>query len=189
MGRLTDLLREENHDAEAAALAAAAGRSMTGFSGHHSDLNTPIAGERTQSLRPGGAAPLPPDAGARKRVPFGLQAPSMTRADRPGFFRHWFNDSRDRIEKAQLGGYTHVMNAKGEPISAISGRDETGRGQKSYLMEIPIEWYREDLAAQDAALEDRLAEIRHGRSGPGASDNRYVPKQGITYRSGTGRPV
>jgi hypothetical protein len=186
MGKLTDLLREENADAEAAALAAAAGRSLTGLSGHHANIaETPIAGERVAPVR-GADAPTtaPGSLGPRKRVPFGAMTPTLAAPDRPGFHRHWFNDEPGRIDRAKLGGYQHAQDQKGDPVSRVTGRAEGGQARKSYLMEIPIEWYREDVAAQDAALEDRLAEIRHGRSGPGSADHRYIPQQGITVKTG-----
>jgi hypothetical protein len=40
------------------------------------------------------------------------------------------------------------------------------------------------MQRQADLLARRLNDIRHGRAGPGAEDNRYVPSRGITI---TGR--
>jgi hypothetical protein len=181
-----DLLAGEAADAQRAIASAQHGRSLTGLSGRHTDVGAePIAGERVERATHAGGAPI---AGPPGRVPFGAMTLTMQADPRPGFHRHWFNDEPGRVDRAKLAGYTHVQK-NGEPMSMIVGKDEGGRGKKAYLMEIPQEWYDSDMAAQQAELEAKLAEIRHGRGGPGGDDpTRYVPQQGrgINIRTSVG---
>lgn len=193
MARITDLLAGEQADAVAAETAARLDRSLTGYPASTSIApGEPIAGERVAPLRDSapGATTAAARTVARKRVPFGAQSLKLAVPPRPGYKRHWFNDEPGRVQRAELAGYTLVKDSKGQPVARITGKAEGGRGRNSYLMEIPQDWYEEDQAAEQAALEDRLAEIRHGKSGPGGNDpTRYVPQQGIKMTSGTGRRV
>jgi len=145
MGKLTDLIAGEQADAEVAASAAALGRSITGFSGRHTEMGDgPIAGAPVEPLR-GPAAAAARSAAARtvrpKRVPFGGATLSLQVPQRPGYARYWFNDEPGRVGRARAAGYTHVLGQDGEPVSRVTGRNEGGIGRKSYLMEIPADWY------------------------------------------------
>ena len=185
---LRDLLAGEQQDAEEAAASAAHGRSITGFSGRHRELgDEPIAGERVAPVAPGRSAAA--RATAPQRVPFGAMTLTLHVEARPGFFQHWFNDVPGRIERAKLAGYTNRADPEGRPICRTVGKDEAAKPITAYLMEIPREWYDQDIGLQQSELEERLADIRHGRSGPGGNDpTRYVGKQGITVRR-SGRPL
>lgn len=192
---LRDLLAAETSDAFQAADNALRGRSTTGFSGIHTEIERPIAGKlverpTVQRVGPEGPAtdlpPLPRHAPmeASERKPFGAEELQLAWPDRPGYRRYWFNDTPGRIARARKAGYSHVIDPDtGEPASLVTDRTDM-RGRRSYLMEIPVQWYYEDMTRQADALEKRLNDIRHGRAGPGASDNRYIPSQGISI---TGR--
>ena len=174
MGKLRDLLAEETADHQTAALSAAHGRSMTGLSGRVTEGKEPPAG-----VQPAVGAP-PRRPMSSERVPFGALEQTMAVAPIPGYRLYWFIDAPGRIARAKRAGYEHVTDdATGDMMALVSGRNEGGGGQKSYLMKIPQQWYEEDMAAQKAARDARLAEIKQGRTGPGADDNRYIPKQGI----------
>lgn len=187
---LRDLLAEETTDAMRAADNAMRGRSTTGFSGIHTEVQRPIAGRlvepiAVQRVAPDGVqsdlepiarrAPIEP----ADREPFGAEELQLARVKRPGYRPYWFNDTPGRIARAKRAGYSHVINPEtGEPESLVTDRTDV-RGRRSYLMEIPEQWYYGDMACQADALERRLNDIRHGRAGPGAGDNRYIPSQGI----------
>ena len=188
---LRDLLAEENKDASTAANAAAMGRSLTGMSGKHTlfgeEVKTPsggflgaqepIVGERVAGV--GEDAFLQGvRSEAQERKPFGSMEQILAYPPRPGYRRYWFNDVPGRISRAKEAGYTHVIDRNGNPVSRITDKAD-GRGRASYLMEYPMKWYQEDMARQARELSDRLNDIRTGRAGPGAADNRYIPQQGI----------
>lgn len=204
MPPLRDLLAEETADNATAANAAAMGRSMTGFSGRHTeiprdamfgnvaDAAPPIAGER---ITPEDAA-LPDFAmdpllmanrgemSDRERQPFGAQEQVLAAPVRPGYRRYWFSDIPGRIDRAKRAGYAHVIEpATGTPWCRVTDRAD-GRGRSSYLMETPLRWYQADMAKNAAELDRTLRDIREGRAGPGSGDNRYIPQQGIRITRG-----
>ena len=206
---IRDILAQETDDNRRAAEAAAQGRSLTGLSGRHTDIESrfatgdtlfggkaaePIAAERVERpkvqsapigdrdddpmLRERRAAPTV------ERQPFGAQEQVLAYPPRAEYRRYWFNDIPGRIQRALKAGYAHVRDPEtGENIARITDRTE-GRGRSSYLMEIPVEWYQQDMARQAAELDRRLHDIKTGKAGPGSDDNRYIPQQGISI---TGR--
>jgi hypothetical protein len=198
--KLRDMLRAENDDATRAASFAAHGRSMTGLSGRHTETDrlfgsagagAPIVGERVAPmsvLRMGtpvaemvAGDPLFRDRRIEpaNRQPFGAQEQTLAVAVREGYRRYWFSDVPGRVARAKRAGYEHVIDPDtGEPWSRVTDKDGT-RGRSSFLMEIPITWYQDDMGRQAKQLADRLDDIRFGRAGPGASDHRYIPQQGI----------
>lgn len=197
MPSLNDLLNEEVADGQRAAAYAAAGVSMTGFTGRHTSIDRdalfgapaePIVGERVSRMAPTPNAGADVDlliAGdpvfARRliepvdRQPFGGMDQQLYWAPRPGYRRYWFTDQPGRVARAKRAGYSHVPDPDtGEPLSRVTDRSE-GRGRASYLMEIPIQWYQADMTRQAELLRARLDDIRYGRAGPGHDDNRYIP--------------
>lgn len=196
---IQDMLAAEIRDGEIAARAAADGRTITGFRGRTQGPGTmfgeqvePIVGrpvEPVAGLRIGAAADdeavdpfrvrrvrMPEE---RQREPFGASEQVLAVAPRPGYRRYWFSDIPGRIARAKRAGYEPVLDADGAPVGRITDRAD-GRGRSSYLMEIPIQWYQQDMDRQQADLRQRLSDIKRGQAGPGAGDNRYIPKQGIT---------
>ena len=120
-------------------------------------------------------------SGARvvERQPFGNQEQTLAYTPRPGYRPYWFSDIPGRIVRAKRAGYSHVLDPDtGENMSRITDRAD-GRGRASYLMEIPIRWYQEDMGRQAAHLAERIDQIRRGPGGEDAIENQYVPKQGI----------
>ena len=189
MPALRDLLAEETADLHRASENALRGRSTTGFSNIHTEMPRPIAGRLVepigvQRIGPDVQPDMPPiqrrhSMEEADRQPFGNEELALASPARPGYRNYWFNDIPGRIARAKRAGYTHVIDPdNGESKSLVTDRTDN-RGRRSYLMEIPIEWYYGDMARQADALERRLNDIRHGRAGPGAGDNRYIPSQGI----------
>lgn len=113
-----------------------------------------------------------------ERRPFGALEQSMAWPKVEGYRLYWFNDAPGRIQRAREAGYEHIIE-NGEPVTRIVGKDDGGRGQKAYLMKIPLEWYFEDRAAGQQTLDQRMSDIRNGRHGATAEQNQYVPASGI----------
>jgi hypothetical protein len=142
---LRDVLAGEDTDARNAADAAAHGRSITGFSGRHTEADPrfaerdavfggapePIAAPRVEPIRPiqiGAGAPisdiLATDPMFRRRQssevtierqPFGVLEQELAYPPRPGFRRYWFNDRPGRIRRALRAGYAHVVDPDHRP--------------------------------------------------------------------------
>ena len=122
---------------------------------------------------------------ARNRKPFGTLEQTMAYESRPGFHRHWFNDVKDRISRAQEAGYEHVKDNAGKNVQMVVGTAEGGGAMHAFLMEIPQDWYDEDMRAQQKLVDEREAQIKRGRSDRQAGDGRYVPAQGIRVFTGS----
>jgi hypothetical protein len=96
------------------------------------------------------------------RKPFGAQTQKLTYPSRPGFHRHWFNDTPGRIAKALEAGYKHVQDRDGRNVARVVGVSQAGGGQTAFLMEIPEQYWREDQAIKDRARDELDAKIRRG---------------------------
>lgn len=97
------------------------------------------------------------------RKPFGSQRQKLQYPNREGYHRHWFNDEPGRIEAAAEAGYEHVRDErKGGNVQTVVGTARGGGALIAFLMEIPEEWYREDMAANEAEYASRMQEIRQG---------------------------
>jgi hypothetical protein len=143
---------------------------------------TPVAVQAAPVSEPAAAPPAPRTA----RKPFGSHVQKLSYPERPGFHRHWFNDTPGRIARAEEAGYTHVKTADGRNVARIMGVGEGGGALNGYLMEIPLEWYREDQALKDAKRDEIDAKLRRGivaGVAPG-QDGAYLP----TNKSGTTGP-
>lgn len=112
----------------------------------------------------------------RARRPFGEHYQKLAYDARPGFHRHWFNDSPGRIDRAHEAGYEHVKEADGKPVKRPVGTADTGQALFGYLMEIPEEWYKEDIAIIQTRVDEVDRSIRRGEFMSGKDDHRYIPK-------------
>lgn len=114
------------------------------------------------------------------RRPFGSWDQKLVYPDREGFHRHWFNDEPGRILRAREAGYEQVLDEAGRPVSTVVGIGRGGQPLVAFLMELPIEWYREDMAAQESVVHGLLTQIGHGEHAkPGGEDGklRYAGSQ------------
>lgn len=119
-----------------------------------------------------------------KRKPFGTLEQKMNYPARPGYHRHWFNDVPGRIERAGEAGYAHVKDNEGKNVSMIVGTAPSGGPLHGFLMEIPEEWYKEDMAAQQKQVDAKEDAMRRGALESQEGDGRYVPAQGISIKHG-----
>lgn len=127
-------------------------------------------------------SPVETEAPQRKstRKPFGRMQQKLAYPDRPGFHRHWFNDIPGRIVRAQEAGYDHVKDDEGKNVSRIVGTAESGGPLHAFLMEIPEEWWKEDLAAEQAEVDRKEQSMKRGTpQGDANPKDFYVPGQGI----------
>jgi hypothetical protein len=81
-----------------------------------------------------------------------------------------------RIERARAAGYDHVVDDKGRPVTLIVGTQEKGGALNGFLMEIPDEFYNEDFAVKQGALDEVDKAIYRGALNEEPGDKRYVPK-------------
>lgn len=118
------------------------------------------------------------------RKPFGALDQKLAYAPREGYHRHWFNDVPGRIERALEAGYEHVTDREGKKVVSVVGTAEGGGPLQAFLMEIPQEWYDQDMAVQQAERDKVMAQIKEGKLEAKDGDNRYIPSQGIKITAG-----
>lgn len=118
------------------------------------------------------------------RKPFGSMSLKLDYPQREGFHRHWFNDIPGRVSRAQEAGYEHVKDRDGKPVSRTVGTAEGGGALTAFLMEIPEEWYQQDMAQEQRIIDDKEAAMRRGVSEGAEGEGQYVPRQGIKISQG-----
>lgn len=91
----------------------------------------------------------------QSRKGFGELQQKLAVPARAGYMRYWFNEEPGRISDARNAGWVPVVE-NGEPMWRVVDKNT---GLKGYLHEIPIAWYKADLAegqkradAVDAAI-------------------------------------
>jgi hypothetical protein len=144
--------------------------------------------------------PQKPQQAPKPRRPFGINENKFDFPERPGFHNHIFNDLPGRVERAKEAGYAHVLDKEGKPVKLIVDKGSDGRGMNGYLMEIPREWYEEDMAlvqresdkVDQAILRGRRparndSELQ-GAEAEASADHSYIPKSGIRIAAGR-RPL
>jgi hypothetical protein len=140
-----------------------------------------------QAVSPKQEAAAAPARKRPPRKPFGSREQKLAYPNREGYHRHWFNDEPGRIARALEAGYKHVTDESGKNVTTTVGVARGGGGLTAYLMEIPLEWYREDMTAQEADYQALMSQIKQGRppGGPSGQDGQaqYVPRdRGIVIR-------
>lgn len=105
------------------------------------------------------------------RIPLGAFSQKLALDKRPGYKRHWFNDSPGRIDEALANGWAHVKDKDGTPKKRVVGTGRDNNQQIGYAMEIPeIFWLRDQEARNEAAAE-KLNSLKAApfKSQPGAA--------------------
>lgn len=111
------------------------------------------------------AEPVPTGRPTRHtRKPFGSTNQKLAYPQREGYHRHWFNDNPGRIEYAtDEAGYTHVKDPRtGKNVQRVVGTREGGHPIIGYLLEIPQEWFDDDMARYENENAARDDAIRRG---------------------------
>lgn len=129
-------------------------------------------------------APQATEAGPARpnRKPFGSMQLKLAHEIRQGFHGHWFNDVPGRVDRAKDAGYEHVKDKNGKEVKRVVGTAEGGGALTAYLMEIPEEWYQEDMKAEQAHIDEKEEMMRRGKLD--APEKGYVGQQGITIKTG-----
>jgi hypothetical protein len=111
------------------------------------------------------------------RKPFGSQTQKLAFKKREGYHHHWFNETPGRINAAKEAGYSHVVDeTTGKPIQMVVGVTAQGGPLSGFLMEVPEEWFNDDMAAQQQAVDDKEDTIRRGQvnaTDPRDRDDRF----------------
>jgi hypothetical protein len=115
------------------------------------------------------------------RVPFGAHQPKLQLPEREGFKRRWFHDTPGRIQRALRGGWSHVKTDGPTPENErrVVGVGEHGGGLVAYALEIPVELYEQDMAAQQSLIDEFDELMLRGVAGDKApgDDGRYQPER------------
>lgn len=117
-----------------------------------------------------------------ERKPFGSMQLKLAHEIRPGFHGHWFNDIPGRVQRASEAGYEHVKDKDGKPVDRVVGTAEGGGPLIAFLMEIPEEWYREDMRLEQSHIDEKEQLMKRGKLD--APEGGYVPSQGIKISTG-----
>lgn len=105
------------------------------------------------------------------RKGFGNQSQKLARPARAGYHRHWFNDTPGRISHALECGWVHVKNEiNGSNETEVVGVAQIGGALHAYLLEIPEEWYRDDMAEQERTNASKEEAIKGGVEAKDAKD-------------------
>lgn len=121
---------------------------------------------------------LEPLPARRARKPFGSHTQKLSYPKVPGMHLHWFSDKPGRIMQASEAGYDHVKRPDGSNVSLPVGVNDAGGAEMGFLMQIPEEWYQEDMAAQQVQIDQFENAIKRGQQDTSEGDGRYVPKNG-----------
>lgn len=147
-----------------------------------------IAEARTEAPAPDALSADAPRVTAATRRPFGSTAQRLEYAQRAGYHRHWFNEVPGRLERALTAGYNFVEDVQGKRVNRVVGVAHEGGPLKAFLMEIPQEWYDQDMGAEQKKVAETNEAIRSGRAmkkDPKDSDGAfYTPAQGTSLRHG-----
>lgn len=123
------------------------------------------------------------------RQVFAQRRLKLAAPQRPGFMRHWANNTPERFDEMRELGWKVVNEDKGpdkgKPIVKVVGRDARGDGQKQVLMEIPIRWYEENFKAREKVNDDVDQAIRRNEIAVNDRDGkrRYIPRDGIAVQA------
>lgn len=126
-----------------------------------------------------------------KRKPFGIKVSRLAISkQQEGFHYRWVNDEPGRLSQAIDGGYDFVVPSEvgREPrednkTREYAGLKADGGPMFTYLMKIPQEYYEEDQESAQEHLDSIDKAIRGGSLDRTPSDNRYIPKEGIKFKT------
>lgn len=112
-----------------------------------------------------------------RRVPISGPRDIMTVSNKdPNYVYRWVNDTENRIERFKLAGYEIVTSEHdiGMPtVDKVSDKfgsayvKKVGGGLQSVLMRIPKEFYNEDQAAKQVAIDEIADQMKQVGKNPG----------------------
>lgn len=96
----------------------------------------------------------------RMRKPFGAYTQKLALPVRPGYHRHWFNDTAGRVDDAKESGWSHIIDKDGKPLKRVVGTGRDNGVLIAYAMELPLVFWEEDMAARHAAAKAKVDAIK-----------------------------
>lgn len=93
------------------------------------------------------------------RKPFGTMSLKLSLPKRVGYHRHWFNDVAGRIDEAEQNGWKKVLK-DGVPIKRAVGTGRDNGALYAYAMEIPTEFWQEDMDARHRIAQERMDDVK-----------------------------
>jgi hypothetical protein len=105
------------------------------------------------------------------RRPLGAYSQKLALSERRGYKRHWFNDQAGRPVEAESNGWAFVKGSDNKPIKRCVGSGRDKGALYAYAMEIPLEFWQEDMASKNKVAQDALDSLKKTpfRAAPGAS--------------------
>lgn len=108
--------------------------------------------------------------------------------DRKNFSYRFVNDTGNRVHDMTVNDDWEVVPQAGKSVkedgtdlgssvSTVVGKDNNGQPIRGYLLRKPLEWFEEDKAASQAALDEQMKAIKRGRTPGGGLD----PDSPTTY--------
>ncbi len=120
---------------------------------------------------------------AMRKHPFGQFTQKLLLPERPGYKRHWFNDTAGRVDDAETNGWKHVKDKAGKSVRRIVGTQRNGSPLEAYAMEIPKVFWDQDMRRRHDRAEARMDQIRKqpisvpsGKANRTDLDKFYSPK-------------
>lgn len=122
----------------------------------------------------------------KPRSVFGSLQQKLALDKRPGYHRHWFNDTPGRIDEAKASGWTHVEDSDNRPVKRIVGQGRDRGGLLAYAMELPEVFWEEDMAHQAElarrpldAIKGNPVQAKPGQAKQEDNSKFYSPREQI----------
>ena len=108
---------------------------------------------------------------ARKKWQRGGKLNVPSKYLRQGYKTYWAVNNPGEIEALEERDWTKVKDDRGEPVTV-----DAGNNKKHYLLEIPVEYWQEDLKAQSEENDRVTREITKVREYTNRNEGDYIPK-------------
>lgn len=94
------------------------------------------------------------------RRPLGAFTQKLALPKRAGYHSHWFNGEGGRIDDALANGWAHRKDADGKPVKRAVGRGRDQGVLYAYAMDIPEQFWLEDMDAKNAAASEKMEALK-----------------------------
>lgn len=80
----------------------------------------------------------------------------LVAAEKPGYFQKWVNEDPGRVNAFLEAGYSIEKRPDGSDYREVVNSGKDARSHTAVLMSIPLEFYKEDQDAKQAALDEDM---------------------------------